>query len=218
MATIRCKSCNLVNFSTEPQCKRCKQPLSEYSNFVDQRQYQANFEQQYQPQQNQSANFQADRFSSNFHEDQFQQAPMSCVKCGGRNRVTLQHFDTNYIPAISYIGFFMGILPGLILVRLLKIKHYLSAPFCGECWQNYSKISSKEMRGVLGLFGGFFGGLFALVLFESILLMLILFVIGLGLLISGQMYKSKHSPKYKKISRKEVIIADPVIGDVSYAK
>lgn len=197
MTSIRCKNCNLVNFSTEMQCKRCSQPLNGYSNIAEQRQYQADFEQDYQP----------------------QSAPqMSCIKCGGRNRVSLQNFRKDYIPPISYIGFFMGILPGLLLVLILKVKHYLSAPFCGECWQNFSRVSGKETLGLLGCLGGFVGGLFALVLFESVFIMLIFFAAGLALLIRGQLYKSKHSPKYKKIDSKEIIIRDPKIGDVSFAR
>jgi hypothetical protein len=223
MGTIRCKNCNLVNFSTEPQCKRCKQPLSEYSDFADQRQYQTSFEQSYQspPNQKQTSPFQPYQMPPppNFHEEQFPGTmQMSCIKCGGRNRVSLQHFKKDYIPPYLYIAFFMGVLPGLILIALLKVKHQMSAPFCGECWQNYSRISGKEFWGVLGFLGCFFLGLFGLVLFESVFVMLVIFAVGIGLLIRGQMYKSKHSPKYKKINRREVIITDPLVGDVSFAK
>ena len=112
----------------------------------------------------------------------------------------------------------MGVLPGLILISLLKVKHQLSAPFCGDCWHNFSQIGSKEFVGVLGFFGGFIGGLFGLVLFESVFVMLVIFALGIGLLIRGQMYKTKHSPKYKKINSREVIITDPLMGDVSFAR
>ncbi|GEM_PF-3440497 len=223
MATVRCKNCNLVNFSTEPQCKRCKQPLIEYSNFVDQRQYQTSFEQSSNPPQyqNQPSPFQPYQMPPppNYYEDQsYGVMQMSCIKCGGRNRVTRQNFKKDYVPPYLYICFLIGFLPGAILIALLKIKHQLSAPFCGECWQNYSKISSKETMGVVGFLGCFFGGLFGLIAFESVFVMLVIFAVGIGLLVRGQMYKSKHSPKYKRITSREVIITDPVVGDISFAR
>lgn len=197
MTSIRCKNCNLINFSTAMQCKKCKQPLNEYSNFADENQYPTDFEEDYQLPHS---------------------AQMSCIKCGSRNRVSLQNFKKDYIPPISYIGFFMGILPGLILVRLLKIKHYLSAPFCHGCWENFRKVSINEIMGFTGLFLGFFAGIFALVVTESVLIMLLIFAAAFGLAVWSQLYKSKHSPNYKKVSRQEIIISDPRIGDISFAK
>jgi hypothetical protein len=224
MASIRCGNCSLLNFSTETKCKRCKQPLHEYSNIADQRQYQENFEEARQPQpsyQNQPSHFQPYQTPPppTFYENQSQPAmQMSCIKCGDRKRVSLQNFKIDYIPPISYVAFFMGILPGLILVSLLKVKHHLSAPFCGDCWRNFNQVSGKETLGVLACLGGFVVGIFAMFLFESVLIMLIFFGLGIALLIRGQLFKSKHSPKYKKVTRQEVIISDPQVGDVSFAR
>jgi len=196
MPTIRCQNCNLVNLSTEPQCKRCKQPFIDHS---AENHFQTGFEKE-----------------RDYHDDFGMQ--MSCIKCGSRSHVSRQNFKKDYINPILYIFFFMGILPGLILISLFKTKHLLSAPFCGGCWEKYRKIPSKEMVGLLAFIGCVFGGIIGVVATESALVMLGLFVVGFVLLIRSQMYKSKNSPKYKSVTSTEVIIADPVMGDLSFAK
>lgn len=219
MATIRCSNCNLVNFGTEVQCKRCKQPLPELANIADQRQYQADFNQNFQ---NQPSHFQSYQMPpppdlyENQHQPTLQQ--MSCIKCGNRNNVSMRNFKKDYISPVSYLGFFLGVLPGILLMALLKTRHNINAPFCIECWQKFSRISIREALGALGVLGGLFVGLVVLGLFESFFLMLLCFAFGFGLLIYSQFYRSKHSPKYKKVTRKEVVITDPIYGDVSFAR
>ncbi len=218
MASIRCSNCNLVNFGTETQCKRCKQPLQELLNIADERQ--ADFNQNPQNSTSTFHSYQMPTTPPVFYEDQRQpEMPrMCCIKCNKQNNISMQNFKKDYVPPILYITFFLGILPGLLLIALLKVKHNVSAPFCQECWKNFRRIPGKDVLGLFGIIGGFFIGIFALVIFESVFLMLLIFAGGIGLMIHSQVFKSKHSPKYKKVTRKEVIITDPIYGDICFAR
>ncbi|MEP6903481.1 MAG: hypothetical protein ABJA66_17270, partial [Actinomycetota bacterium] len=61
-------------------------------------------------------------------------------------------------------------------------------------------------------------GIFVAVLAKSLFIFLFFAVATLIMVSYGQMYRVKNSPKFKKVNRKEVVIKDPRVGDVSFAK
>jgi hypothetical protein len=263
MPSIKCRQCNLVNFSTETLCKRCGNQLNEYAAMTGQRPYQTSFEQNYQPQAPQTQAFQP-QFEQNYQTQQFQtdggqnyptqanyapqnghqnptrafqtyQMPpspvhynnqhrvqpmhsLSCIKCGTGNGVAVQQFKKDYIPPIAFIGAIFGVLPTLILLLVLKVTHQIDVPFCHDCWHNFKKVKTVEtLTGVGGLFGAFISILAGFAT-ESLFVGLILMAGSVGLIIWGQMFKSKNSPKFKKVNRKEVVIADPLGGEVAFVR
>lgn len=227
MSSIRCKQCNLVNFSTEIQCKRCGQPLNDYAPFTDERSYQETPEQNYQPQQysnqNQPTQYQSYQmppppsFYSNDYQPQ-QMMQMSCIKCGNGNNVSLQNFKKEYVPPLAYFALVLGLLPGAIIISLIKVTHLVNAPFCHECWGKFRKVNLIETLTTIGALVGFIVAIFIGILAKSLFVFLLFVVAILVMVVYGQRYRVKNSPKFKKVNRKEVVIKDPRFGDVSFAR
>lgn len=224
MSSTKCVQCGLVNFSTALQCKRCGQPLSELSGFADQRTYQQNVQptapvnnrQQFQPFQtpppppvfhgsNQSFNYQP-------------QPPPNwcCIKCGSRNNVSMQNFKKSYLTPAAYLGLLIGPVIFLILALILRVKHYLTAPFCAECWSHFKHqpvISSMlSCACVFVIFGGLILGIAA----EAPAFSFLSVVVGIGIGIGIKVYDSKVSPKFKKVNNNVVVIDAPTVGDVAF--
>lgn len=229
MSSIRCKQCNLVNFSTEIQCKRCGQPLNDYAPFTDERSYQENPEQNYQPQQysnqNQPTQYQSYQmpplpsfYSNDYQPQQQPQMQMSCIKCGNGNNVSLQNFKKEYVPPLAYCALLFGLLPGAIIIALTRVIHRLNAPFCHECWSKFRKVNLIETLTTVGALVGFIVGIILAVAAKSLFVFLFIVVAILVMIIYGQMYRAKNSPKFKKVNRKEIVIKDPRFGDVSFAR
>lgn len=144
--------------------------------------------------------------------------PLSCIKCGTGSGVAMQHFKKNYIPPVVFIGAIFGVLPTLILLLILKVTHQIDAPFCHDCWHKFGKTKSTETLTILGgLFVAFLAILFGLN-FQSLIVFLVFLAAGMWLIVWGQMFKSKNSPKFKKVNRKEVVITDPLGGEVAFVR
>lgn len=233
MSSIKCTQCGLVNFSNMSHCQRCRQPLSEFSTIAEQRPFQTNMQEvpyRTQPPVRQTAPAHFQAFQSPppppvFHNDggyrqeafEQQAPPMLCVKCGGRQSVYLQHFEKDYIPPVVYIGAFIGILPMLIMIAVLRVRHKISAPFCLECWDKFRKAKLYDTLSGGAFFVGVIGSIVALMAFESGFALLVGLAATFSFIIWAQIYKSKYSPKYKKVNRKEVIIDAPSVGEIRFA-
>ncbi|MBS1796505.1 MAG: hypothetical protein JSS81_21830 [Acidobacteria bacterium] len=324
MPSIRCKQCNLVNFSTESHCKRCGNQLNEYAPIADQRSYQTNIEQGFQTQayppttgqtgfgqnpppaagfeqgypsqqfqENYGQNFNSQYQNSygqnqqqyqggfgqnpppqNYGQAAFQTPPApgfggqmpanqtygapaypaptayqhanqyqnpapaayqsyqpppppsyyqrpepqtmlySCIKCGTASNVSIHQFKREYIPRGAFFAIFLGLLPGILIILLLKVKHELEAPFCDECWKNYQPIESYET--FIGL--GFFLGLILAIVLGIAAGSFFIFLLVFGAVIAGVALGNSHCKKYnltyKTFSKNEVIVTDPLHGDV----
>jgi hypothetical protein len=231
MPSIKCSQCNLVNYSTETHCKRCRNPLSDYAPFSEQRPYQTNFEQTYQTQpfqqqqnayQNQPAqynNFQAPPspayYSNQYQPQQFMSS--SCIKCGERRNVSMHNFKKPYVPPLAYLALLIGLLPGMLIILLIKVRHQLQAPFCDGCWSKFNTVSMTETISALFFLFGVIAALFFGVGTESFVIFCVIFALACGVLILGNSYSRKHNLKYKKVNSRQVIVTDPLNGDVSLA-
>lgn len=221
MSSIKCNNCKLVNFSTETHCKRCQQPLNEFSNIAAQRPYQANA-QEAPAYQNQFQSFQSpppppvfDAFGRPV--DRQAEAPLLCVKCGGSQSVYMQNFKKGYIPPIAYIGAFIGILPMLIMIRVLQVNHKIDAPFCLDCWDKFSRAEKLgKFSGAIFMLG-IVVAIVALMALESGFAFLFVLALTIGFVIWTQIYKQKNSPKFKTVDRQQVIIDAPGVGEIRYA-
>lgn len=235
MSSIKCPECGLVNFSTALECKRCKYQLNEFATIAEQRPYQTNVQEVQafptQPfHQNQPAAFQSYQVPPpppTFHNAQAQQdyqqpgapPPLCCVKCGGSKRdVYIQNFKKDYVPPAAYLGLFLGLIPMLILVLVLKVSHQLSAPFCGECWTNFRKVTTVETLTTLGFFALFVGGIMMAMSRGSGFIFVVCLGLSVGLVIWGHIFKKNNSPKYKRVSRHQVVIDDPTYGEVCFQR
>jgi hypothetical protein len=221
MSSIKCSKCGLINFSTALECKRCQNQLNEFSSIAEQRPYQTNVQ---SFQQNQPRSYQyyqtppPPTFDSDNQSETAQQPSLSCIKCGGKSDVYLQNFKKDYVPPVAYLGALGGILPAVILVLVLKVTHLLTAPFCGQCWTKFRKVSTIETLTNLGFFALFIGGMFAGFAFGSTFVFFVSFALSIGLVVWGQNFKKKNSPKYKKVNRKQVVIDDPTFGEVCFQR
>lgn len=232
MPSIKCPQCGLVNFSTALQCKRCGNQFSELSPIAEQRPYQTQMpevsvspNQSFQPPQSQSfQSYQLPPPPPTFHNGQAEQSfnqpamPLCCVKCAGRRGVEMQNFKKDYVPPVAYLGMLLGLLPTVILILILRVKHQLSAPFCGECWSKFRKVSIIENSTGIGFFVLLIIGGILTFSFNSGFPFFVCFAFSVGLLMWGQIYRKNHSPKFKKIDRKQVIIEDPTYGEVCFQR
>ena len=216
MSSSKCPNCGLVNFSTAIQCKRCRQFLNELAPMATERSYQTPT-QNFQP-------YQMPPPPPVFHGNQYptmpptQTMPMNCIKCGDRNNLALQTFKRDYVPPACYLGMFIGLLPMAILVAIFKVTHHITAPFCGGCWKKFSRVNLYETLSTLFFFVGFIVAIFAAFALESGLAFFAVFALTIGVIVSGQVYKKKHSPKFKRIDKREVVIDAPLVGEISFLK
>jgi hypothetical protein len=74
-----------------------------------------------------------------------------------------------------------------------------------------------ETLGTLGFVGGIIVGIIAAIIFQTGLAFLFFFALGVALIIWGQIYIHKNSPKFKKVDRKQVIIDAPAVGEIRFA-
>lgn len=188
----------------------------------------------YQSYQNQTAPFQPapyqpqynppppPQFHANYgyQEQQFQQPQMSmlCVKCGTNHSVYMQHFKKDYVPAVAYLALMMGLLPGAIIIALARVKHHINAPFCGSCWDKFGKVNTVENLGTLGFVVGIIVGIIALMITRSGFPLFLCFAAGVSAVVWSHIYKSKYSPKYKTVSRKQVTIDAPGVGEMRFVR
>jgi hypothetical protein len=149
---------------------------------------------------------------------QQQAPPMNCIKCGDSNNLSIQTFKQDYIPPAVYLGFLVGILLGAILTSIFRVRHQITAPFCGNCWGKFRNVYIIETLTTIGFFFGFLFSIFVGVASESLIVFFIFFAISIGLIVLGQSYKKKNSPKIKKIDRKQVVIDAPVVGEMCFIR
>jgi hypothetical protein len=161
---------------------------------------------------------QSSGYNQNFYQQQQQFPPQNCcIKCGSRDRsVAIQNFKKTYLPPIAYIGIIIGPLVFLILALVLRVRHYLSAPFCSECWGSFKNqplvTGLLNFATVVVILGGF---IFSF-LTENFTFAGLGVVFCIGIAIGTKVYESSVSPKFKKIDGKMVVIDAPTVGDVTF--
>ncbi|MGC2235047.1 MAG: hypothetical protein WA584_02630 [Pyrinomonadaceae bacterium] len=188
-------------------------PYQSYSNQT------APYQQPYQPQFNPPPPPQF-HDGYGYQEQPFQQAqmPMLCVKCGDRQSVYMQYFKKEYVPPVAYLALLMGFLPGAIIIALSRVKHDINAPFCLGCWDKFSKVNRMEALGTVGFVLGIIFGIIAMMITQSGFALLVCLAAGFSALVWSQIFKSKYSPKYKTVTRKQVVIDAPSVGDMRFVR
>jgi len=188
----------------------------------------------YQSYQNQTAPFQPAPYQPQFNpppppqfhggyayqEQPFQQPqmPMLCVKCGARQNVFMENFKKDYVPPVAYLGVFGGLLPVVILILVLRVRHNINAPFCPDCWQKFSRVNLYETLSTLGFFVGIVAGIVAMMALNSGFAFFVCFALTVAVIVWGQIYKHKYSPKFKKIDREKLIIDTPAAGEMCFVR
>jgi hypothetical protein len=191
--------------------------------FAEQRTYQQNAAQPPAPQNNfpQFQGFQTPPPPPVFHGQNpahYQQPPPNfcCIKCGSRNAVSMQSFKKTYLSPVAYLGIFVGPLIFLLLALLLRVKHYINAPFCAECWGKFKNQPMISMLLNVACIFALFGGIIVSIMVESTALGFLSVIAGVAVGIFAKVYETKVSPKYKKVSNKVVVIDAPLVGEVTY--
>jgi hypothetical protein len=216
MKSVKCANCGLVNFSDIVECKRCRESLNELSPIATQRNYQTPVPQipAYQKpppppvfDQNGNVSYPKEAVSN-----------ICCIKCGGREKIEAKSFKKDYTPPFCYLGLFIGVLPMAILVSIFRVRHKIEAPFCETCWKKFRMVSVYETLSTLGFFVGIVIGIIAGFATGSGLAFFAVFLITIGVIVWGQIYKKQNSPKYNKIDRKHVIIGTPNMGEIIFER
>ena len=211
MTSVKCRSCGLVNFSTEQSCKRCKSALYSVTSA--------------------SARFEAFQMPPPppiFHGDgssgaNSSVAPQSppCIKCGGRQKIAIRSFVKIYNSPVAILGIFLGLLPYVILKLLLRTKHDLTGPFCERCWTRFQNSKIYSVGNVLLFFVLLFGGVALSIYIDSVnseWLLLGSVIMAFVVLTAGHYYLATLGPKYKRVNAKEVVIDAPFVGEIVYTK
>jgi hypothetical protein len=239
MASIRCPNCNLLNFDTAPECKKCRQPLGNsaapeaaYAGFGTDGRYQTissapavssapSASSYYEPPPPNYYNdlrggHDAPVVNHGYTRTITISIPPVCVKCGDPNNVSMRKFKKDYTPPAAYLGILVGPIPLLIILLIARKRHKLNGLFCTECWskfKNYGTISAFSALGVLGLI---FGGIFFTFAFNKPLVSLFGVVTAIGLGIYSSYYLKKISPKFVNTNRQQVNISIPGYGECEF--
>lgn len=143
---------------------------------------------------------------------------LSCVKCGTRDGATLEKIRIDYVPWVIYLTALIAIFIPIILSIILRVKHELNLPVCADCSRRYKYGTVVGALFTLGLIVFMFGGVAGIYYTNSFWTLVTGIVAGTASVIAGYVIKKKCSPVFKKVGRKEVIITDPVHGDLHFAK
>lgn len=237
MASIRCPNCNLLNFDTAPECKRCKQPLAAhepaFAGYGTASAQTTGSVPQYSKPPVRPATTYFEPPPPNFFNElsQGQPAPAPaaythtitvsippvCVKCGGTHDLAMQKFKKDYTPPLAYFGFLLGgILPLLIVILVCRKIHKMNGLFCSECWNRYRPQSAVSTLTALGALAMMFAALIIGFASESAALGMFVFLAALGVAIWGNYYAKKVSPKYVKTNRKQIFINIPNYGEIDF--
>lgn len=207
MSSSKCKKCGLVNFSYASECKRCLNP------FNNQQSKSTHFQNYQMPPP--PPVFSADEA---IYDNPNTQPKPPCIKCGNIQNISIYNFKKKYVSPIALLGIFIGLLPFFILRWLLSTTHFLSAPFCHNCWNRFRKAETIATLNILGFFVLLVGGIIFAISRDSEFLLLMSFVAAILFYVFGLFYIGTISPKYKKVDAKQVIIDAPLIGDILYTK
>ena len=212
MSSIKCPHCGLVNFSTSQHCKRCQQVLNQYEPIADQRNYQASV-------QNYS-NYQVPPPPPVFGQNQkppSRNSPMSCIKCGDRNKISLQNFKKSYVPP-SIGAAAIAPLLYLILVSIFKVTHQINAPFCDSCWKKFNNGKMLEIIGGVVSLILVIAAIPVFTVFDSIIGFSVCFIAAIVVFAVCHSIKTSWSPKFKLVDNQKVIIEAPHVGEICFQK
>lgn len=210
MASIKCTNCNLVNFSTAETCKRCHASLGPAAQFAAERPYQSSAE---RPRS--TASFQAPPPPSFYAGVPLSpQQGWTCIKCGTGNDVQIRPLKKEYIPPGAYLALLIGLLPGLIVISIAKTRHKMEAPFCGLCFSHFKLIPLIEGLTKLFFLIAFLFSVFMAIGTESWIVFLVMMGFVAGGVYIGNGYCKRHDLKFGKIDSKQVVVNDPVRGEV----
>ena|SRR5687768_12848211 len=206
MSAIKCRNCGLVNFSTEIECKRCKKPIA-----------------------GKSGGQQTQNFLSPPPPPVFDQSGgvayvavdnviPPCIKCGKQDSITVQSFRKVYNSPVALLGIVLGLLPYFILKLLLRTVHNLTAPFCQPCWKRFRNVEALGILNTLAFFVLLIAGIIFSIVMDSEWLLLGSLLMPILVYFTMQFYLSSISPKYKRVTSKEVIIDAPHVGQIVYSR
>jgi len=221
MPTTTCPKCAYENSNFSSECEFCKEPLP-YTTFGNEGQGRQGTQTTYPPYTNPAYQQPPPppRFdeAGNIAVTNPVRTRMTCVKCGGGGGVELEYVKKEYVPPLVYLALLISPILVVILALILKVKHEFNIPFCRECWQNYNRANTIATASVFGFVGLLIVGVVGAVFFESPLIILLAILAAIAGLIYGLVTKKSNSPVYKKVDGKQVVIDDPVLGDVQFLK
>lgn len=248
MASIRCPNCNLLNFDTAPECKRCREvlnasPEAAYAGIA------ANGSQQFArpaaPTLPASTGAPTARAQHTFNEPPppnfyrelgaehprpfikdaqpaqpaaAGEIPFACVKCGRSQELELQDFKKDYIPPAAYIAVMFNPIILLIVILITRKQHKVSALFCPNCWGKFKNYRTICVLTGVIAFAGLIGAIVAVANIENMVLVLSAWAIPIIIAIGGVAYAQRIAPVYGKINRHDVFIKIPDHGEVDFSR
>ena len=208
MTSIKCSNCGLVNFSTEPNCKRCEASLPNSANASVG-----------------TGGIHTPPPPPVFHDNYAEAArppaepEYPCIKCGSRGRITVRNFVKIYHSPVAILGIFFGCLPYVLLKLLLRTTHNLTGPFCESCWSLYQRGQTLAVVNVsLFVVIVIVAPIVAVLLDWSEWSLLFIAIGSLALLAIGEKFLTTFAPKYKRVTAKEVVVDAPHVGEIVYTR
>jgi len=127
-------------------------------------------------------------------------------------------FKRTYIPPIAFLTIFLGFLGGLLILALVKVQHDITLPYCDSCWRNFKKANILEALSGFSFLLALIVGLILMLNLNSGWVFWIPPGLSVGAIAAAQMYKHAIHPRYKRINRKEAVVAAGVYGDIVFSK
>jgi hypothetical protein len=141
-----------------------------------------------------------------------------CVKCNSRSNVLSRTFKRAYVPPAAFLTVFLGILGGLLVLALIKVQHDITLPYCNSCWKNFKKANVLEGLSMFSFFVALVLGVALMINLGSGWAFWIPIIMSVIAIVAAQRYKRAIHPKFKKINRKEAIVATRAYGDIIFSK
>ena len=169
---------------------------------------------------------------SNFHQpppppvfDQLDNAfvidttpPLNCIKCGAISEVEFHYVRRNYVPAYAYLTVILSPLVLVIAALILRVRHELNLPFCPGCWARFNRTDTLAGIWVVLFVSLLVGGIANILISPRGIIFLVPMILS-GVMMIYQLRKKKSdSPIFKKIDGREVVVTDPVCGDIHFPK
>jgi len=222
MPTNTCSACGYENSSFSADCEFCSKPLTELSrekytdqNAGQQTSYPSYMSPEFRPPPPPAFDAAGNPVATT---SPVSTAPPTCIKCGSRDHVDFEYYRRDYVPPLVYLSLIISPILLVILALVLRKRHELNIPFCVECREKYKQSKTVLNISVIVFLVVFIGGVVASISFNTGWPLLLGILAGIASLVYGVIQRKQNAPVVKKVDGKQIVLTDPVHGDLFYLK
>ena len=127
-------------------------------------------------------------------------------------------FKRTHVPPVAFLTIFLGGILGVLILAIVRVQHDITLPYCETCWRRIKKSNLMETLSMFSFFVGLVLGVVLMLNLNSGIVFWFPLIASVGLIVWAQRSKRKAHPKYKKVDRKQAVVAAGVYGDIVFSK